>query len=687
MTKAEVTYPDFSAGEISPRMWGRFDAKLYFNSARRVENFIPQIAGPAHYRTGFFYAAETAGNNKAFLHLFKYTDSLSFILEFTDQKLRFFRNNGIVESGGSPVEVVTPYLEAELFELKFAQKGVDLYIVHPNHNPRKLTYTSPTSWALTTHSPTGLTLGSGDYPRAVAFYEQRLVYGGSDNNPQTVWMSKSADTDDFTIGTGADDGIQYTLSGDGNFIRWILGTDRFMAIGTFSDILKATGGLEDVITPTSISIKSSNAVGCADISPIGRNNDIYFVRRDKRALCSFEYEFERDSYVAVDRNTISDHITIGGFNQVCFQAARPTIIWAPRGDGVLPGLTFERQEKVSGWHRTTTDGEVISAMTTPRDTKTDQLWVCVKRTINGSEKYFIEYLVDEPVHPSRCCYVSGSKSDDDDRWANDTYETMKEYVHVDSAATYDGTQPGLDASATMTPGATTGTGVTFTASAAVFSSSDVGRQIWRKSMTGEEYGRAEITGYTSSTVVTCDILEDFDSADAIAAGEWYLTADELTGLSHLEGKTVSIVADGGQHSQEIVSSGAVSLDSQASVVHVGLPYIGYLETNDLEGGGTTGAAQTKRKKIYKFGIRFWNTLFAKFGAGYYNLTQVYQRTASMKMDRPPLLFSGDLAETFANQINDDIDAGWTRGKRAIIVQDQPFPCNVQLIMPYMETSN
>jgi hypothetical protein len=215
----------------------------------------------------------------------------------------------------------------------------------------------------------------------------------------------------------------------------------------------------------------------------------------------------------------------------------------------------------------------------------------------------------------------------------------------------------------------------------------VGREIWRKSVTGLETGRAVITGYTSTTVVVCEILESFDSTSAIPAGEWYLTADEFSGLEHLEGEVVSVCGDGGQHEQKTVTNGSITLDRQCSVVHVGLPYTGYLETNDLEGGGTTGVAQTKKKSVVAIGFRFLNTLYASYGIDYYRLQTIEQRTASMRMDRPPLPFTGDVKAHFPTQIQDDREGGWQRQKRAIISQANPFPCQVQLVIPYMNVSN
>lgn len=763
MTAAEASYPDFSAGEISPRMYGRFDTKVFYQGARRVENFVTQITGPAYYRTGSMFAAKTAGNSKAFLWLFKFTDSLSFVLEFTNQKLRFYRNNGRVTetaqaitgitkanpavvtysgadnysngdsvfvtgvvgmtevngkeftvvnvntgantfelsginstsygtytSGGEVAvitEITTPWLTAELFDLKFAQKGVDLYVVHPSHNPKKITYSSATSWSIADHSPTALTLTAGNRPSAVTFYEQRLVYGGSTNNPQTLWFSKSGDEDNFTTGTAADDGIQYTIAGDGNTIRWLAGTDKFLAVGTFSDILKVSGGIDDVITPSSISVKPSNAYGCANVNPIGRNNELFYMQRNNLILRSFEYDFQNDGYLAVDRNTVADHITNSGVTQIAFQETRPNILWAVKNNGDFIGMTVEQQEGISGWHRHNTDGDVVSLVATPRSTNYDQLWMCVKRTIEGVDNYYIEYFADEIHHPRRDDYITDDEDADNAVWENLIFESGKNSVYLDSALTYDGTIYGTNASATITPSSTSGSGVTFTASAGVFSATDVGREIWKKCTTGAEAGRAQITGCTSSTVVTCTILENFDNSSVIAAGNWYLTADEVGGLDHLEGKEVSVIADGAQHSQVVVSNGTAALDTQASVVHVGLPYTGYLETNDIEVGGITGPAQTKKKVVYKVGIRFLDTLYAKFGTSYYGLRTLERRTASMRMDRPPPLFSGDDVATYSNEKLSKFEAGWKREKRVIIAQDQPFPCNVQLIIPYTDTSN
>jgi hypothetical protein len=843
MVNVTASYPDFSGGEISPKMYGRSDVAAFYRGGRRVENFITQIQGPAHFRTGFAFANKTRLNQKARLFTFQISDTLAFVLEFTVNKIRFYRNNGQIRaasqaitgitnanpavvtysgadtfangdsvvisgvggmdevnglefqianvdtgantfelvginstgfgtytSGGiieRVIEVTTTYAEADLFELKFAQNTVDMYIAHPSYAPQKLTYTSATSWALAAHAPitkafsssqniTGITqanpavvtysgadnfangntvfldgivgmielngaeytvanvntgtntfelqgvdttgfsaysnagtiqkvtssaapfLSSNEYPAAVGFYEQRLIYGGSNNFPNTLYFSRSGETDDFTNGAEVDDGITYTIAGSANRILWLNGTSKFLAVGAIGDVYQVTGGLDDVITPTSISIKPTNGYGVADIMPIGRGNQVFYTQNNKLILRSFEYDFQADGYIPVDRNTIADHITSSGIVQIDFQESRPNVVWAVKTDGQLIGLTIEDAETVSGWHRQTTSGEFVSIAVTPRPVQYDQLWTCVKR---GAD-YFIEYQVDPVTFPRRMDYVTGNKAADDLVWKNLMFEKQKEYIHVDSALSYYGDFGAV----TMTPAAVSGASVTFTAGGSFFTAAMVGREIWRKSVTGAEIGRARITAYSSATVVTCEVLETFDSTAVIPAGEWYLTASTVSGLEHLEGQEVTIIVDGGQHPARTVTDGEIELDREASVVHVGLGYIGYLESNDLEIGTPTGTAQTQRKNVHAVGVRFQDALYAKYGTSYYTLSQIEMRNASMAMDRPPIPFTGDVKETYANDITDTEDGGWGRGKRVIIAQDQPFPCNVQLLVPYFTVS-
>lgn len=844
MTNLNSTLNNFNSGELSPKVYGRFDLAAYFNGLRRMENFIGQTQGGAIFRGGFHFVAVTKGGTKAFLHKFQFSNVQSYMLEFTDTNIRIYKDRGII---AGPIDVTTPYLLAELFELKFAQNAQDLYIVHPNHKPRKLTRTSDTAWTLTVHTPAGVlpsfspqkitevtqanpavvtflnqditavtkanpavvtysgadnyangdlirisgivgmielndrsftvgnvntggntfelvdidstaftayvsdgvagvdaifvngdviliegvvgmtelndttptianvnlsagtfelsgvdSTGFGVYvsdgtatqqnnnPSAVGIYEQRLIYGGSIASPETLWFSVSADFDDFTIGTGATDGLKYTVAvgEDANNIEWIKGTEDFLTIGGIGDILRATGGEgQEAITPTSISIKPTNTFGVADINPIGKKQSLIYMQRNNRTLLSFEKD-ELGIYKPTDNNIASDHITISGVTQIAYQEGRPDVTWAVKNNGDLIGMTINRRQQVSGWHRHSTTGDFISITTTPRDGDFDTLWVCVKRTVNGSETHHIEYLNDNPDFPRREDFVTGAanKIVDGEKFQRALFEAQKLYIHVDNAATFNGAQRAIDAGSILTIGAVTGTGVNFTASAAIFAAGDVDNEIWIKSTDGSRFGRAVITVFNSTTSVDCDIFLDFDATDVYPAGEWYITAKVITGLDNNEGLTVTVQTDGSTHPDRTVASNQITLDSEASVVHVGLGYIGTLETMDLEGGGTTGTAQTKQKSVFKAGLRLLDTSGLEIGTDYYNLKSRVLRAAVDLMDNPPPLFTGDEVVRFDDG-TDANDAGWSRSKRVIVQQSLPLPATLQLVTPYFTVSN
>jgi hypothetical protein len=165
----------------------------------------------------------------------------------------------------------------------------------------------------------------------------------------------------------------------------------------------------------------------------------------------------------------------------------------------------------------------------------------------------------------------------------------------------------------------------------------------------------------------------------MAAGNWYLTAITLSGLEHLEGELVSIISDGAEHPQKTVSSGSITLDFQASKVHVGLGYVGRIVTLNLEGGEITGPAQTKVRNIEKINARFLNTLRARWGTDIYNLEEMTFRNTYSNTNRPEPLFTGIKKVIFPD--------GSENEKKVIVEQRHPLPCVIQFLDIYMETSD
>ncbi|MDS1138580.1 hypothetical protein [Nitratireductor indicus] len=149
MPSATAYQTNFSAGALSPRLYGRVDIAKYMNGCHTLENFITQRFGGIRKRGGTQFINEVKTSaKKTRLIPFVFSVTQAYVLEFGDLYIRIYTNGGIVESGGSPVEVTSPYGENDLFEIQFAQSADVLYLVHPDYAPRKFTRTSATTFTL-----------------------------------------------------------------------------------------------------------------------------------------------------------------------------------------------------------------------------------------------------------------------------------------------------------------------------------------------------------------------------------------------------------------------------------------------------------------------------------------------------------------------------------------------------------
>lgn len=233
------------------------------------------------------------------------------------------------------------------------------------------------------------------YPKAVTFYEDRLWFAGSVSYPQTLWASTSGDYENHKYGTNDDDALNYTINTqDMNTIQWLAPT-KVLAIGTTNGefTLNATQ-ISDPVTPTNVKITPQTTFGSAtNVRPLRIGGSILFLQRAGRKVREYVYQFDTDSFVAPNMNVLAEHVTESGVVSMSYQQEPNQIIWAPRADGILAGLTYERAEDVVGWHRQDVGGIVESVISIPHwDGDQDVLWMIVKRTVNGSTVRYVEYM-------------------------------------------------------------------------------------------------------------------------------------------------------------------------------------------------------------------------------------------------------------------------------------------------------
>lgn len=578
-------------------------------------------------------------------------------------------------------EIETP----EFLELQWTQAYDTMFMVHRTAEPRKLVRSSHVAWACSTYTRTNDFIASAaDYPQAITFHEQRLIYGGLRDKPNEIRASKAAAFTVHTAGSNATDAFSYVAAERRmNVIRTMLGNDQFLTLGCSDGSLKMVGPNDAALSPTTPPlVKAIDTFGVARVNPVLLEKNIIYAQKDLKKIRAIRWDIDANDYRPDDLTKLSDEILRGEVRQMAYQDGNPGVLWVVLWDGGLVGLTMETQESIMAWHvhKSVAGHKFKSVCVTPDSDGNDIVWFIVERTIAGETKYFIETMDLPKDYPRREDYYTGDKSVDQAAYESDLFEAQKYGYHLDCGLSYFGlewhsTFETGDSSNTLTPGATTGDDVTFTASTAnTFTAQDVGREIWQKGLKG----RAVITSFVSGTSVKCRIKTAFTSTDPMEYGTYYLTATTVTGLEHLEGQEVSIVVDGSGHPKRTVTNGQITLDRVGSVVHVGFAYTGILKTTNLETGGVNGPAQTKLKNIDTLVVKFLDTLGAKYGTDIYNLQDILFREAKTPIGTTPLLFSGETPNLM-------VPDSTTREKHMYIVQDRPFPCTVQMVVPYVNT--
>jgi len=469
--------------------------------------------------------------------------------------------------GGTIYTVATPYVEADLPYLKFAQSADTMWIVHPSHQPRKLTRSAHDNWTLSAYEPTANPFTSGNYPSCVAFFEERIFFAATNSYPQRVYASKSGDWEDMTTGSNDADAFVFTLAADQvNVIRW-LAPRQYLNLGTIGGEWRVwSGSQNEPMTPSNVKATRDATFGSADFQPITLGSVTLFLQRMKRKIRELVYSFEEDAWKAPDLTLLAEHITDGGIvSALAFQPEPHSILYAVRNDGTLLGMTYDREQDVVAWFRwvAAEGGEYESIAVIPGLDDEYELYATVKRTVDGSTVRYIEYFLP---------FDQGTDKAD--------------HKHLDSMISYEG-------------------------------------------------------GAASS----------------------------ISGLSHLEGESVYINADGTFKGPYTVSSGAISISPAASTVHIGLLPDGILQTMPADFGSAIGTALGKRKHISKYWIRYLNTKEFYYGPDASNLT---------------LLTNSDLGDD-AEEVTPL--GGWEEDAQVYIKTYGPFNCTILAVVPDLVTND
>jgi len=270
------------------------------------------------------------------------------------------------------------------------------------------------------------------WPKTAGFFEQRLYVASTDDQPQTLWASQTADFENFKPDDDAgvveeDDALDFTLSANSvNEIRWLSSGEDVLMIGTSGgEWVPTSTGI--VITPLDVTIRPQTTQGSALITPVRIDQVVLFVQKAKRKIRELVFSFEFDSYKSPNLTRLAQHITSSGIVEMAFQLEPDSVVWIVRDDGVLPSMTYRRDEDVIGWSRHIIGGSfnggdaivetvatIIGAKHTAQIQNSDdrnEVWLIVKRTINGATKRYVEFIetyYDDLVHDQEDAYYSDS---------------------------------------------------------------------------------------------------------------------------------------------------------------------------------------------------------------------------------------------------------------------------------------
>lgn len=236
--------------------------------------------------------------------------------------------------------------------------------------------------------------GDQGYPKALAFYEERLYFAGTTGQPQTIFGSVSADFENHTPGTNDDDAVNITIASDQvNVIRHLLPA-RFLQILTTSAEFTLSGGTGSTpVTPTNVNVLRETTFGTSSVRPVRAGSSTILIQKGQEKVKEITFDLDTDGLLGVDLTILADHIPRGGLTDMVWQQEPELILWFVHSDGRLVGLTYDRANAAIAWHDHDIGGTgVVESVTAIPAGAEDQVYLSVKRTIDGSTVRHIEFM-------------------------------------------------------------------------------------------------------------------------------------------------------------------------------------------------------------------------------------------------------------------------------------------------------
>lgn len=495
--------------------------------------------------------------------------------------------------------------------------------------------------------------GDQGWPSCATYHQERQVFAGGQARPDAYWMTKTGNYTDFGVSspTQDDDAISKTIPGrQVNAVRHVLPLDKLMFLTSGAEFIESLG-TEDIVAPRTFNVKAQSFNGAAHVPPIVVGSMVLYLQEKGSVVRDIGYQYESDKYTGQDLTTLSAHLFAGkqlvdwAYTQVPWSVA-----WAVRSDGVLLGLTYMKDQQVAGWHRHDTDGVFESVCAISEGTE-DVLYAIIKRPVAGGERRFIERL-----HTRQ-------------------FTDVKDAFFVDAGLSYDGRD--FVGTITLSGGTLWNHDEQLTATlAGAFVSLDstkIGDAFFAHDPVDATIRhRLIIEEITSTTVCKVRPVRTVPVALRGTFSGWDYGVRDIAGLDHIDGKTVSVLADGNVLKDLVVDgSGVVALPYPAVVIHAGLPIVSDLETLDVHVPNQETLLD-KVKNIPAVRVMVQDTRGLMAGPDVDHLYEAKERTFE-NYDDPTAMTTGVVSYR--------IDSNWDKKGRIFLRQDNPLPATILAVMP------
>lgn len=623
MTRLRRIKTNFTAGEISTRLLGRADLTAYENGARRLRNVFIHPTGGVARRAGLAYIDTARGAGR--LIAFEFNTEQVYLLVFTDLKIDVYSN------GVNIANIDAPWTEAQIGEIVWTQSADTLLVCHPDVPPRKITRTAETSWTVTQwkffqkddsikqpyhkFADDDVTLAASGTGGAVTLTASQDVFINDHIGARFRLAQKEVEITGVTSGTQAAATVKQTLTSAAATTDWdeqSYSTARGWPVSvTFHQDRMVIGGSRDL--PNRLWLSKSADLFNFDL---GSGDD------DE----AIEFAILSDQVNAIRAVFSGRHL------QVFTSGAE----WMVTGDPLTPtNLQLSRQTRV---------GSPVNRSAPPRDVDGATLYLAR----NGRELREFLFTDTEQAYQSNDLAILARDLLIDP--VDQDYDQRERLLHV-----------------VMGDG-TLGTVTVFRAEQVT---------AWTLQSTMGSFLSVAVAGDRVYALVQRNngiFIESFDAAlatDSALIGTEASPKSNWSGLDHLNGETVAVIADGIVRGDKTVTDGSITLDQPASSIQAGLRFTHEIEPLPVTAGSPRGPVQGTPVRLIRatFRLEGTSTLRVDTGSGFHEIPFT-QLGAAGVLDSPIQPFTGDKTVRAL---------GWTRsGTEPLwrIAQDTPLPCTV-----------